>query len=116
MIVCEKAVATVNDGAGEMKGVGNAQAMSSPEFRCHVPNGGIGVNQLHAFRREEPIVRSPGRGAFLFGPIGAEGGYLRVNILPAAARAVLFDKVEDVDPRRRGLGERLNPHEDAAGG
>jgi len=99
MIVCEKAVARVNDGAGEMKGV-----------------GGIGVNQLHAFRREEPIVRSPGRGASLFGPIVAEGGYLRVNILPAAARAVLFDKVEDVDSRRRGLGERLNPHEDAAGG
>ena len=36
MIVCEKAVATVNDGAGEMKGVGNAQAMSSSEFRCHI--------------------------------------------------------------------------------
>ena len=56
MIVCEKTIATVNDGAGEMKGVGNAQAVSGSEFRCHVPNGGIGVNQLHAFRCEESIV------------------------------------------------------------
>ena len=53
---------------------------------------------------------------FLFWPIVAESGYLRVNVLPAAARTVLFDKVEDVDSRRRGMGERLNPHEDAAGG
>ena len=53
---------------------------------------------------------------FLFGPVVAESGYLRVNVLPAASGAVLFDKVEDVDSRRLGLGERLNPHEDAAGG
>jgi len=39
MIVCEKAVAMANDGAGEMKGVRNAQAMTSSKFRCHVTNG-----------------------------------------------------------------------------
>jgi len=33
MIVWEKAVAPMNDSAGEMQGVGNAQTMSSPEFR-----------------------------------------------------------------------------------
>jgi hypothetical protein len=56
MIVGEKAVASVYDGACDMEGIGNPQAVSSAELCRPLPHEGIGADQFHAFRFEEPIV------------------------------------------------------------